>query len=261
MRKNLAFTLSEILIALGVIGIIAGLCMPIMIRGRQATEASSRFKVAYALLTKSIDDMEASGVSIMPANYTDGRFYGRYIQFHKISKDCGILSKDVQNGDICPGKSKTNPDYVSAGGHIPIPASIYQNGAFVTNNGMLFMISNPGGFRNIKTKENGKDVTIQVPNAILITIDINGKDKKPNRWGYDLFTFELTNNGIIPYGAPGSSESVIPDSDLTTLSKEFSGTDNDEFCQFADRKEHNGLTCAYRAISDEEYFNKAFQGR
>jgi len=34
-----------------------------------------------------------------------------------------------------------------------------------------------------------------------ITIDVNGYLKNPNRWGYDLFTFQLMNDGrILPMG-------------------------------------------------------------
>ena len=60
------------------------------------------------------------------------------------------------------------------------------DGAFVINNGMLFAFTNPVSYK-------------------WITIDINGKNKMPNRWGWDLFTFELVKGDILPVGAPGTT--------------------------------------------------------
>ena len=40
--------------------------------------------------------------------------------------------------------------------------------------------------------------------SIYITVDVNGINKNPNQWGYDLFTFQLTDKGkLLPMGAEG----------------------------------------------------------
>ena len=44
--------------------------------------------------------------------------------------------------------------------------------------------------------------------AIYIYIDLNGVNP-PNRWGYDLFEFELSNDKILPTGSGGSNDRSI----------------------------------------------------
>ena len=108
-------------------------------------------------------------------------------------------------------------------------AHYLDDGAFVINNGMLFAVENP---------ENH-------PDGLLVLIDINGKNKRPNRLGYDLFAFEVVEGDVLPLGAPGTTEkwSKTPSS----------------FCDNGSSAD-NGMTCAYFASTDDDYFRKLYNG-
>ena len=77
MKKSLAFTLGEVLIALGVIGVVASLVMPLLINGHKAGTARAQFDTAYSLLSKTVADMDADDIPVLPANYTVDSFYTR----------------------------------------------------------------------------------------------------------------------------------------------------------------------------------------
>ena len=77
---------------------------------------------------------------------------------------------------------------------------------------------------------------------IFITVDINGVNKKPNIWGRDLFTFEITSKGkLLPMGAEGTS--------YTNMSVYCSKNSKDTF---------NGIACTASALSDKYYFKKMY---
>lgn len=82
---------------------------------------------------------------------------------------------------------------------------------------------------------------------VWISVDINGKNKMPNRWGWDLFTFELTNDGLLPLGAPGTT---------ATYSNK-----PEDYCNInQNTKNENGATCSYFAITNQDYFKELYKG-
>lgn len=71
-------------------------------------------------------------------------------------------------------------------------------------------------------------------------MDVNGITKNPNRWGYDLFTFQLVNDGkILPMGAPNTSYK-----------------DRNPYCWKSSTAVYNGIACTYYALTEKDYFNK-----
>ena len=193
MKKSFGFTLGEVLIALGVIGVVAALVIPQLVNGHKAGTARAQFDTAYSMLSKTIVEMEADDVPVDPANYkTAGSFYSKFKEYNKVTIDCGKYNST--NSSVCISTS-SRADDKSYKNHIGNTLSegseknLLDDGAFVLNNGMLVMIENPNNN----------------PNGLLISVDINGKNKNPNMWGYDLFTFELVKGGqLLPVGAPGT---------------------------------------------------------
>jgi hypothetical protein len=95
----------------------------------------------------------------------------------------------------------------------------WDDGQLILQNGMLVMIEN-------------------YVSETLLTIDINGIEKGPNVWGYDLFTFQVMNNGkLMPVGASGTM---------------FTSVGN--YCSETSTSVNNGISCAYKAMYDEDYF-------
>ncbi len=101
-----------------------------------------------------------------------------------------------------------------------IMATFYlDDGQFMLADGSLWMLENPGD------------------GSLFITIDLNGPDKKPNKWGHDMFTFQIIRNGkVLPMGADGTAFS------------------NEEFCSKNSNAGTNGIACTHRALTDKDYW-------
>lgn len=222
MKKFFAFTLGEILIALGVIGVVASLTLPMLINGKKASEAHAQFTTAYADISKAISEMETDNRPVDPINYSAERsFYPVFKEYFKTTVDKEYSTE---------GKPYRYLD----GTDLSEESMAYMDdGHFVINNGMDIFIENP---------ENN-------PNGLLVFVDINGNDKLPNRMGFDVFGFELVKDrNFLPLGAPGTNEEWsedpasqcnIPDDDAP------SGT---------------GYTCSFYALSNSDYFRNVYKG-
>lgn len=241
MKKSLAFTLGEVLIALGVIGVIASLVMPLLINGQKAGEARARFDTAYSLISKTIADMDADNISVEPASYAAaGSFYTELKKQLKIAIDCGKYA--ATNDSVCFSTTNTSiqSTYKRMSGTEMTTSekSMWDDGGVVLNNGMLIAVENPANYVY----------------GLLIMVDINGKNKNPNKMGYDLFAFELTKGGVLlPLGAPGTGKQ--PSSLALWGSKK-----PEEYCKKNGNHQFNGMTCAYLAATDRDYFQKLYNG-
>ncbi len=240
-KKYFGFTLGEVLIALTVIGVVATLTIPQLIKGQKAGTAKSQFNTAYAILAKSLAEMDADNISVDPASYAASQsLYQVLKNYHKVVVDCGDYNNTDKNISVCvgygAGDSSGNTDnyYIfNKASNTKININRLDDGAFVINNGMMFAVENPAnGYR-------------------WVTIDINGKNKLPNRWGWDLFTFELTKEGFLPLGAPGTT---------AAYSNHAGDMDNDPHCNPDGNGNENGATCAFYAATDDEYFSKLYKG-
>lgn len=228
MKKSFGFTLGEILIALGVIGIVATLVIPQLVSGHKTNTAKAQFNTAYAMLSKAITEMEADDIPVEPSKYSSDRtkLYEELKKYNKVTYDCGTIASGNPNTSICP----SNRDYkiYKKNSSTNIYSSSLNKGCFVVNNGMLVCVGS-------------------ILSQTLISVDINGKNKKPNKWGYDLFTFQLVEGGhLLPFGNPYSM---------------YPFSEPERYCQNEDTNNvYSGCTCAQFAVSDEEYFKKLYKG-
>ena len=74
---------------------------------------------------------------------------------------------------------------------------------------------------------------------LWISVDVNGFNKKPNRFGQDLFMFQIDDKGkLLPMGTMG-----------TTF---YSATDAN--CSRTSTGKMNGAGCTTKALTDENFF-------
>lgn len=242
IKKFKGFTLGEILIAMGVIAIVASLTLPQLVNGQKAAQGRAQFDTAYSLIAKSIADMDADNISVLPSSYTTSQsLYKALKNYHRVTIDCGDYSAANKNTSVCIGYSGGNTNdkfdnyYIyNKNSQTKAYMNLFDDGSFVINNGMLIAFENPGG------------VTNGNPKPMFISVDINGKNKLPNRYGWDLFTFELTKTGLLPLGADGTA---------TEYSK-----NPETYCSETSSSNKNGATCAYYAVTDKDYFTKLYKG-
>lgn len=67
--KNRAFTLAEVLITLGIIGVVAAITLPNLMTAYKARVLRSQFMKSYSLIQQAYKMMEADGVSSSPTDY------------------------------------------------------------------------------------------------------------------------------------------------------------------------------------------------
>lgn len=226
MKIN-AFTLAEVLITLGIIGIVAAMTLPSLINSVQGKELETEFKQAYSIISQALSRMNAeqgfnANFNSYPACTDD--FAKTYKEYFVKLVDCGKSGCSSSVGVDEEGKETGLDKYRSYTGNYSASGWL-DDGQYTVANSMFIAINHCTGL-----------------NKITIGVDINGINKKPNRFGHDFFLFQIQENGkLLPMGAPG------------TTSTRWSG-DYRNYCKSGSSHVANGFTCAYRAMSENDYF-------
>lgn len=162
------FTLAEVLITLGIIGVVAALSIPTLINKYQEKVTVTKVKKMYSTLTNAY---ELYKIENGPAGFIEyssegaEEAYNIFAPYLKVSKDCGTTN----NGTCISQKYK----YLSRTGTLNYGANeTYYS--IVLNDGSTLI------FR-------GGDGAIDIE----IFYDINGV-AEPNQWGFDLFEFDVS---------------------------------------------------------------------
>ncbi len=221
MRKG--FTLAEVLITLGIIGVVAAMTLPALVTNKQAKELQVGLKKGYSLISQVFQMMTyGEGQAITPKEYSTHTFapaFDKYLVAAKAcpSSQCLIIRLDEVDEE---GNSLGYDfaDYKTYNKKANIEGSLFDNGQFLLRNGMTIYIENEA--------------------SIYLSLDVNGMYKGPNRWGHDLFTFQIMNNGkLLPMGADGTAYK-----------------DASKFCSATSSSKYNGIGCTNKALTEEDYW-------
>ncbi len=179
-----AFTLAEVLITLGVIGIVAVLTLPELIQNYKKKATVVQLKEAYSILSQAVNTSQNEHGELLTWDYTisDTDFAKKYILPYLKLID---TKKTYATGWNMYTLSTQN--------------NMHSNTAY-WHSGMIYILSNGYALCIV----NGNDDTRK-----LITVDVNGK-KGPNVLGIDGFTFEFNkkNNSLLPFGY-GNTRNVL----------------------------------------------------
>lgn len=199
-KKLNAFTLAEVLITLGIIGVVAAITIPILIQNAQNKEFSESLRKFHSDLSQAVQLIQSndSGL-IIPENDTDAIESGT-MRDNLCEKMSCITLDTVQNifGDNIfhsSGSTKYKNYKSSAQAYTDITT---WHSAATLKNGMMFGITN-----NIETRK-----------GFQLYVDTNGQ-KGPNMFGMDFNMFEIMkdNNGIyraLVEGSKGTYSQIIP---------------------------------------------------
>lgn len=228
--KPKAFTLAEILITLGIIGVVAAMTLPTLITSNRNKQLETALKRSYSLLSQALNMYQAAnGEPVTSENIGEYELKPILMKYLRYVKDCGkgtdIDKACIPNLDAGGDKyDDVKRTYKTFSGKTDMYLYNIDDGQFVLNDGTLIMLENSpvSGSR------------------ILITVDVNGYNNSPNRLGHDVFLFQLGSDGrLIPGGAEGTAY----------YSK------NDTYCSLTSTGNTNGAGCTYKALSDKDYFN------
>ena len=226
---SFAFTLAEVLITLGIIGVVAALTLPTVINNIQNRQLEAGLKKAYSTINQALLLYEnENGVPINIKELGPIEMKPILMKYLKTVKDCGNGAGDpykacIPNNHFINEPEKQKHIYKTYNGQNEISYASFDDGQFIINDGMLVLINNEG---NID------------PN-IFISVDVNGYNRKPNRLGQDLFMFQINEKGVLlPMGAKG-----------THLYSE-----TDQYCSTTLNSDMNGGGCTAKALSDKDFF-------
>lgn len=216
-----AFTLAEVLITLGIIGIVAALTLPSVINNIRGKQYETAMKKGYSVLSQALVRMnDDQGVIANQANYGGDSFAPVFKKYLNLLNDCG--QEDCEGlGKDDEGAIDYHSDIYKTYNGGDILNYLFDEGQFMLSDGMFVMIDNDGS------------------RPIIISIDVNGYNKKPNKWGHDLFTFQILNDTgkLVPMGAEGTYYN-----------------NKNVYCSKNSTNSFNGVACAYKAFTDPDYF-------
>lgn len=218
-----AFTLAEVLITLGIIGVVAALTLPALINQKQTKELQVGLEKGYSMLGQLVQMVNyGEGQTFNHQNYpwkTTAAVIDKYLVSVKAcEQSCMIYKgndKDDEGNDI--QESYSFGDYKTYNKKASVRGNYFDDAQFLLRNGMTIFVEDA--------------------EFLAISVDVNGMYKGPNLWGHDLFTFKVTDNGkLIPFGAEGT------------------GYSSGEFCSASSSSKYNGIACAYKALTEKDYF-------
>lgn len=221
MKTNGGFTLAEVLITLGIIGVVAAMTLPAVINNTQHKELSAALNKYYSIMQQALLKMYADeGQPINGINYQRLEFREKYAKYFIGGKSGWTGAQNEENEE--GGTDYVISDYKTFNGKKKVHGGKLDDGLIISQDIKIYM--------DLESTDVSKK-------PIMLTIDINGGSKGPNRWGHDFFTFQVMDNGkLLPMGAP---DSVYNDKSLCSVS---SGADS------------NGVACTYYALTDKNYF-------
>lgn len=223
MKNAYAFTLAEVLITLGIIGVVAALSLPALINQKQTKELQVGLQKGYSLISQVVQMINyGEGQTFNHKNYpwtTTSAVIDKYLISAKACEASCLIHREEEkdeDGNIIPGAFILG-NYMTYNKKAKVQGKYFDDAQFLLRNGIPLYIEDS--------------------EFLAISIDVNGMDKGPNLWGHDLFTFQVFDNGkLVPMGI---ERSVFP---------------ADTNCSLTSTSKTNGAGCAYKALVDKNYF-------
>lgn len=196
------FTLAEVLITLGIIGVVAAITIPSLISKIGKRQLESQIKASYATIAQTMRSAEADGVDfdMQIVNNNDAStkewfqtYMAPYLKTEKVCyNSSGCWHKKSEVRDL----SGNLPRWVGDAG---IGYNII---TFVIAKGSYFDID------GVEASEAKSMFGINTDNqALVFYFDANG-DRKPNRIGKDVYIMTFTDKGLVPAGSDKTRSEV-----------------------------------------------------
>lgn len=177
VKKHLAFTLSEILVTVGIIGVIASLTIPNLIKDYQKQQTLSKLQKVYTSLSQAVKQSEIDNGSNIDWDWGTGMtvrqsFDTYWAPYLKILKYCTTYTECGYKANIFYKKDKITSAW-----------------SIVDTVNQTTVILSSG------------EVLVVAKTAKLVFLDINSSSL-PNAYSKDIFIFTVDpNKGFFPYGS------------------------------------------------------------
>ncbi len=195
-KARLGFTLAEVLITLGIIGVVAALTIPTLMTAHKKHVTAAKLKRAVSSINQAIklSESENGEVENWDRTLTQKEFVDKYFRpYMKIAQVCNPVTD-------CGYKSDAPWSYLNGATHGSYSSPNHGGRTpFLTLDGFLYAYSAYSAGSDSITGDNDR----------VIIVDINGAEK-PNQLGKDVFFLYRIEeeDSIIPYGADKSDEEI-----------------------------------------------------
>ena len=221
-KVQFGFTLAEVLITLGIIGVVAALTIPSLINNYKAQRLRTQFLKSYSTIQQVFKQMEADDVSLDPKDYPTGQFYKTFMKYVQAPTDCNRKRMSVCYYFVADGKNdEHSKPYKTLDGNANIAGNWFDDGQIALQNGSLILFENYTAI-----------------DQLWVSVDLNGYNNPPNRWGVDLFTFQFIEGELVTMGDQKSKYNNI-----------------ERYCNPKTSNTLNGIACAQKAKTESNYFN------
>lgn len=187
--ERLAFTLAEVLITLGIIGVVAALTIPTIIKNVGLKETVSKLKETHAVLTSAFNmavkdngDPNSWGLSDIFDSTGSLNVLNNFAPYLKIAKNCGTNNGCFKDVTVTAYNGNDWDNIYSSNYFSKLKLINGVNVAFLSINSTC-------------------STTVMCAD---IFVDING-EKDPNVLGKDTFLLEMYTNRLVPAGIEGTT--------------------------------------------------------
>ena len=211
LERKKAFTLAEVLITLGIIGVVAAISIPTLMQNANEKDTVAKVQKAYNVMSNAyklaiaeygtIDKWGVIGETaptFSDRHNEDISEEARNNAFSSLDTFLNIISEYVkftEKYDVKTAETSGFGDiYFLGGAKVGMPITNYATFADGTMLRTLYL-SNVVGCNAGRQCAN-------------FTIDVNG-DKGPNTYGKDLFVFYITKEGVFPAGDGKSATDYV----------------------------------------------------
>ena len=202
--KKAAFTLAEVLITLGIIGVVAAMTIPTLIAKYQKKQILVQLKNSFSVVSNAIrlSEVDNGQMSIWPtgAEMDVNAYWSKYLKPYFANPVlCATKSDCGYDDDLDREKWSCGSRW----------------GILTDDTRLLFRLKN-GTIVFLPRNSHAQDGTPIY--ASQLYIDVNGASS-PNECGKDVFMFIRTDKGIMPYSSPGKDCNTNPEFCADTIMK------------------------------------------
>jgi prepilin-type N-terminal cleavage/methylation domain-containing protein len=196
-----AFTLAEVLITLGIIGIVASMTIPTLMNNIADAQYRTAWKKAFSVFSQATQKMAYdNGGDIAGLFSTSDDIRDNYVKYLIKAKVC-----TDSNAEGCWAADATGLDGTT--------------GVFGAHTGLIL---NDGSLAIFWLADSNCSASAGISDRCAgAAIDVNGM-KPPNKIGKDIYEFHILKNRILPYGTQGDDYNVNNDCDPTKLGESCS---------------------------------------
>ncbi len=222
--KRVAFTLAEVLITLGIIGVVAALTIPSIIHKYKSIVLQNQLKKSYSNIQQAVLFMkEDLGIDNLIGEFVhydaDAHAYTNPDLFYKEFDKYMKVQETLKAPYPTTNYSGTQTTASSYGNDLPRALLILPDGSSVGRRINYF--------------------------SLVFSVDVNGPYKGPNRLGFDIFQFWITDRSDIikPIKAIRKyADDELDDSSVPWVAGYPCYKDSNQL--------YNGFGCAWYAIND-----------